>query len=249
MNPYRHTLLALACCALWSASAAAEPKAGPDPAAAQALRKAQGMLRQLSQERADLEAKVAELTASQDVQLKTIDELKGKIKALEPLQALPAQIQQQKASLDAMQASNAALQQRISGDADRIRGGMDQQRKLAAELEQFRRDNALLVHAVAERTEWIQACTGKNEALLKANRDWLDKNGNKKLWDEIAEAEPFTGIAAVTQENKVEEFRYKLGDLEVTPWREPPAAAEPPPATAEEATPPEPAAPPSQPSQ
>ncbi len=246
MNPYRQTLLALACCALWSASAAAEPKAGPDPAAAQALRKAQGMLRQLSQERADLEAKVAELTASQEAQLKTIDELKGRIKALEPLQALPAQLQQQKASLDAMQANNASLLQRISGDADRIRGGMDQQRKLVAELEQFRRDNALLVHTVNERTQWIEACTEKNQGLLKANREWLDKHGNKKLWDEIAEAEPFTGIAAVDQENKVEEFRYKLGDLEVTPWREPPAGAEPPPAATEPAAPaePEPAAPP-----
>lgn len=247
MNPYRQTLLALACCALWPATAAAEPKGGPDPAAAQALRKAQGMLRQLSQERADLEAKVAELTASQDAQLKTIDELKGRIKTLEPLQALPAQLQQQKASLEAMQANNASLLQRISGDAERIRGGMDQQRKLVAELEQFRRDNALLVHAVAERTQWIEGCTEKNQALLKANREWLDQNGNKKVWEDIAEAEPFTGIAAVSQENKVEEFRYKLGDLEVTPWREPPAGAEPPPAV--ESAPPEPeqaAPPPSQ---
>lgn len=218
MTKHHRKILALACCALWwNSPGLAEPKGGADAALVQNLRKTQGMLRQVAQEKADLEAKVLDLEA----QLKAIDGLKARIKELEPLES---QVKQQKANLDTLQAGNASLQQRISGDADRIRNGMEQQRKVLGELERFRRDNALLVAAVQERTQWIGDCAGKNQALLKANRDWIDQHGDKKLWDEIIAAEPFTGIAAVTQENAAEQFRYKLGDLEVTPWREPGAA-------------------------
>lgn len=223
MNIPRKKLLALACCALcWSAAARAEPKGGADPALTQTLRKTQGMLRQITQEKADLETKAADLDKQLKEALKLADGLKARVKELEPLEG---QVKQQKASLDALQEGNANLQQRISGDAERIRGGVEQQRKLATELEKFRRDNALLVNAVEERTHWIADCSAKNQALLQANREWIDQGGDKTLWDKIVAAEPFTGIAAVKRENAAEAFRYKLGDLEVTPWREPGPAA------------------------
>ncbi len=184
----------------------------------QTLRKAQGMLRQLSQEKADLEAK----TAALEEQVKALEPLRARIKQLEPLEN---EVKQHKASIESMQAGNAALQERLSGDSERLRAAAENQKKTLGALESYRRDNTLLVNAVLERTHWIEECSGKNQALLRANREWIDRQGKKSLWDDIEAAEPLTGIGAVAEENAAEEFRYKLGDLEVTPWREPGAAS------------------------
>jgi hypothetical protein len=207
--------LALACCALaYGASAQAEsPKGGGDAAVVQTLRKAQGMLRQLSQEKAELEAKVAGLEG----QVQEMDALRARIKQLEPLEGV---VKQSQASLEQLRASNTSLLERISGDADRLRSVGETYRRTSGELQKYQQDNALLVNAVIERTRWIEACSGKNKALLQANREWIDRHGDQQLWDEIIAAEPFTGIGAVAEENAAEEFRYQLGDLEVTPWRE-----------------------------
>jgi TolA-binding protein len=200
----------------------AEPAPKGDPAVLQTLRKAQGMLRQLSQEKADLEAKNAE-------QEKRIRSLEDQVRQLEKLEkqlpSLEEQARQQKAALDALHAQNASLQGRIGQDSERIAGLNERQRKTVAEMEKVKRDNLLLVGAVKERTEWIAACTDKNKALHQANREMLDRFGEKGFWDAVKTAEPFTGLAAVDQENAVQEFRFKLDDLQVTPWREPPQAA------------------------
>ena len=85
MNGHRHKLLRRLLCLLvlalpiGTAPVYAEPaKGGGDAAVLQTLRKAQGMLRQLAQEKADLEAKTTGLEA----QVKTLE---TRVKELEPL--------------------------------------------------------------------------------------------------------------------------------------------------------------------
>ncbi|CAL1239701.1 hypothetical protein [Candidatus Methylocalor cossyra] len=211
-SPRAGRLLAVAAL-LWASlpggAVAQAPKS--DAAIVQTLRKAQGMLRQLSQEKADLEAKNAAL----DERVKALE---ARVRQLEPLEG---QVKQQKLNLEALQGSNAALQQRISGDAERLRALGERQRQLGAELEKYRRDNRLLVDAVKERGRWIEQCAGKNRSLLEVNRELLKKYRDKGFWDEFKAVEPFTGIGAVAEENAVQDFRYKLEDLEITPWREP----------------------------
>jgi vacuolar-type H+-ATPase subunit I/STV1 len=208
----------LVCCSLaWnSASLAETPKGGGDAAVLQTLRKAQGLLRQLSQEKADLEAKNAAL----EEQIKALKAVEARVRQLEPLEN---EVRQHKASLEEMRAGNAALQQRISGDAEHLRAFAERQRKTAGELEKYRRDNVLLVNAVTERTRWIEECAGKNKSLVQANREWIERHGNQDFWETLKAAEPLTGIGAIAEETAVQEFRYKLGDLEVTPWQEPQA--------------------------
>lgn len=140
-----------------------------DAAIVQTLRKAQGMLRQLSQEKADLEAKNAAL----DERVKALE---ARVRQLEPLEG---QVKQQKLNLEALQGSNAALQQRISGDAERLRALGERQRQLGAELEKYRRDNRLLVDAVKERGRWIEQCAGKNRSLLEVNRELLKNTATR----------------------------------------------------------------------
>ncbi|MGZ8219977.1 hypothetical protein [Methylomagnum sp.] len=202
---------------VWPGATLAEPaKGGGDAAVLQTLRKAQGMLRQLGQEKADLEAKNAELADK----LKALEAKAGQV---EPLQS---QLQQMKASLDAVQGNKAALEQQLSGQTTRLQTAADQQRKTSGQLTKVQRDNLLLVNAVKERTDWIGQCADKNKSLVRANREIVAKlGGNKSLWDSFKEAEPLTGLGAVAKETAAQDFQYKLDDLEVTPWNEPPPDA------------------------
>lgn len=227
----------LGCALAWGPVAQAEaPKGGPDAATLQSLRKAQGTIRQLTQEKTDLETqaqalqdKIKSLEAASAASLASAQ---ARIKQLEPLEN---EVKLSKASLEELRNGNTALQQRISEDTGRLQSLAGTQKKTAGELEKFKRDNELLVNAVLERTRWIETCTGKNQALIQANRELLEKYSSKGVWDTIKSAEPFTGINAVAEENKAQEFSFKLGDLQVTPWQEPPADSAPPPAPAAQA--------------
>jgi chromosome segregation ATPase len=187
-----------------------------DPAVIQTLRKAQGMLRQLSQEKADLEAKNAELQ----------ERVKSLESTAQRLGSLENEVRRQKAGLEALQSQNQSLQTRIGGDAERISALGERHRKTAGELEKVKRDNLLLVNAVKERTQWIEDCSGKNKSLIQANREILEKFSQKGFWESLAAAEPLTGIGAVADENAVQEFRYKLENLEITPFEAPPVNAQ-----------------------
>lgn len=230
MQPKFPIIAAAVCCACALAAghtASAEPaKGGGDAAVVQTLRKAQGMLRQLSQEKADLEAKNAELEG----QIKALKALEPKAAQVEPLQN---QLAQAKASLEALHGSNASLQQQIGTQNSRLQTAAEQQQKTAGSLARTQRDNQLLVNAVKERTHWIEECTGKNQALVRANREMVEKFGSRDFWDNFKETEPLTGLGSVAKENLAQEFHYKLDDLEVTPWKEPSAGDPRPPGKAD----------------
>lgn len=202
--------IALGLCSLvWSGSVFAEKPKGDD-GVVQTLRKAQGMLRQLSQDKIELEAKNAALEKQLADQTAALKVLEAKAAKLEPLQG----------ELKQITAARQSLEQQLGGQTSRLHALSDQQKKTLAELQRYRRDNQLLVDAVKERTRWIESCTAKNRDLVRANEEILEKFGNTGLLDKLVESEPFTGIAAVDKENAVQEFRYKIEDLEVTPWKD-----------------------------
>lgn len=223
-------LFLLLWCAVFGPSAVHAQAPKQDSAAAQALRKAQGMLRQLSQEKTALEGEKSAL-------LDQVGKLEDKIKQLEGLESV---VQQQKASLDNLRAGNESLQGRIHQDSERIRGLNERLRAAVGQLKKYQQDNALLVGAVAERSRWIEACTEKNQGLYQANRELLDKYQGKGFWDALTEGEPFTQISSVKAENEAQEFQFKLEDLQVTPWQEAGVAvSETSPAASENAPPPD----------
>lgn len=206
--------LSLGCAVLGPSPVQAQaPK--QDGAAVQALRKAQGMLRQLSREKAALEGEKAAL-------LDQVKKLEDKVKQLEGLENV---IRQQKLSLENLRAGNESLQGRIHQDSERILGLSERLRAAIGEVKKYRQDNALLVNAVAERSQWIQACSEKNQGLYRANRELLSKYQNKGFWEALTEGEPITQIGLVKAENEIQEFRFKLEDLRATPWQEAGATA------------------------
>jgi DNA repair exonuclease SbcCD ATPase subunit len=200
-----------------NATLAEPPKGGGDAAVLQTLRKAQGMLRELGQQKADLEAKNAELESK-------LKALEAKANQVEPLQS---QLQQMKASLDTLQGSKTALEQQITGQTARLQTAAEQQQKTSGQLAKVQRDNLLLVNAVKERVQWIIGCADKNKSLVRTNREIIERlGGSKSLWDTFKEAEPLTGLGAIEKENAAQDFHYKLDDLEITPWQEPPPNAQ-----------------------
>lgn len=217
----------------------AEPaKGGADAGLAQTLRKAQGMVRQLSQEKADLEAKVQAM----ETQVKDLEAKAAKVAPLETqLKDTQASVENLTKSVKTLDHDKKLLERdkaHLTAEGEKLREGIatqkeyieEQNAKLKAaaeqyettsgELEQNRQDNQLLVNAVKERTRWIQECTGKNQSLVKANRELLQKFADEGVWDRVKVAEPFTGIGKVKRENAVQDFEFKLEDLQVTPWQE-----------------------------
>jgi hypothetical protein len=146
-----------------------------------------------------------------------VKDLEAKISQLEPLKG---QLQQAKTSLATQQQTNDSLRRQIGDQTSRLEAMSAAQHRTTDDLGRQRQDNRLLVDAVKERTRWIQECTGKNAGLVKTTKEIVENLGNRSFWDQFGDAEPFTGIASVTKENAMQEFKFKLEDLQVTPWRE-----------------------------
>jgi len=190
---------------LWiSTTHAAVPK---QPSAnSQALQKAQGMVRQLSEEKAALEA---EKNALQEQMKK----LEAQVKQLSPLQA---EVQRYQADAETLRGNNGALNSQLSTVRQKQHALQHQLREIVGQAKQIQADNQLLVSAVREREQWINRCRGKNQQLVAANQDLLGKYQERGFWDRVAELEPFTGIGKVETQNSVETYQFKLEDLKVT---------------------------------
>lgn len=176
-----------------------------------ALRKAQYMLRQLSQEKADLQAENARVNDELQALQKRFDELQGKLDKAEH-------------HLDKSRNTNEQLAGRIRRDNEKMAEVQKKYLKSIQTLQASKRDNQLLVSAVEERNQWIEVCRGRNEEMYQANRELLDRYENKGVWEAARQREPLTGIPRVQLENEIQEFRFRLEDLQVSRFE--PAAAE-----------------------
>ena len=173
-----------------------------ESAADRAMRKAQGMLRQLAAEKKSLELKNSEIASELD-QAKT--EI-GKQQA--------ALAEQQKIN-QALSENNALLLERVHSDHEKMQDMIEKYRSKQMELDLYRHDHEILKSAVVERNEWMSQCRQKNAELIDAGKDLLRRYDDKSLWDSILSQEPLLGVAKVDQEIQEQEYRFKLEDLEV----------------------------------
>ena len=196
-----------------------------DPDIVQTLNKAQGMLRQLSQEKAELEARQAETAkaledAQQalDAKLKENQQLQADLKQkTDLLTALQHNNEILKKNNEVLKTNHENLKKHCAEQMDKAR---EQIQQLGGDVRNHQHDNALLVNAVKERGRWIEQCTQRNQQLIRVNREILDNFNNQSFWENLKEAEPLTGIGSVARENRIEEYRYRLNDLRVTPWQD-----------------------------
>jgi chromosome segregation ATPase len=201
----------------WPAARAEAPK--QDAALQQVLRKAQGALRQLSQEKAQLETDKAALAEQ-------VKKLEAQVQKLEPLQG---EVERQKSAAASLQAANSGLEGQLGSSRQRESQLHAKLQDIVTKAKQIQADNLHLVEAVKEREQWISQCGIKNADLQKTGGELIERYKAKGFWDKVGEVEPFTGIGKVKTENLEQDYRYKLQDLKVTPFESQAQAAEAPP--------------------
>lgn len=199
-NIYLLTLV----CLLHCAQIGAAPK--QETPEQQAFKKAQGAVRQLSEEKRALETEKAGL-------LEQVKKLESLVRQLEPLQG---EVQQHKTQAETLRNANSTLAAQLNGEREKQQGLHSKIKDIVAEAKLIQDDNRLLVAAVNERERWTRECSDKNRQLLEANHALVDQYKDQGFWDKLAEVEPFTGIGKVEVQNTVETYQFKLDDLKVT---------------------------------
>ncbi len=179
----------------FSAQLNAEVRRDAGGGSAQANKKAQYMIRQLYNEKQALEVKLAEL--------------QGKFDGLTKEHAKTT------ASLEKSSANNEKLVSRVKGTSEKYKELAVKYRQAISILRKANLDNRYMVRAVQEREQWIAECSDRNDGLFDANTDLLSKYGEAAGKD----AEPFFGISTVEIENEMQDYQFKLEDLQVTKFK------------------------------
>ncbi|MDD2864558.1 MAG: hypothetical protein PHC99_07510 [Methylococcales bacterium] len=213
-NRLHFSILTLVLAATFSSlTFAVEPK--QSDAAQQALKKAQGVLRQLNEEKVALEAEKKTLSDEKAALQTQVEKLESAIKQLSPLQA---EVAAQKSAADSLRNSNGALSSQLSRSQANERDLNKKLQDTLAQAKLIQNDNQLLVSAVQERERWITRCGEKNRDVIAAANELSAKYQSKSAWATLSEIEPFTGIGNVDEQNKLQDYQFKLDDLKVTPF-------------------------------
>lgn len=198
------TCLLMLICLLHNAQISAAPK--QETPEQQAYKKAQGVVRQLNEEKRALETEKAGL-------LEQVKKLESAVKQLEPLQG---QVEQHKTQAESLRNANGALAAQLNNEREKQQALHGKIKDIVAQAKLIQNDNQLLVAAVNERERWISQCSDKNRQMLEASQALIGKYRDKGFWDNLAEIEPFTGIGKVDSQNTSETYQFKLEDLKVT---------------------------------
>ena len=214
-NSFQFSVLTLVLAASFSPSTfAAQPK--QSDAAQQALKKAQGVLKQLNEEKAALEAEKKTLVDEKAALQAQVEKLES---ALKQIPALQSEIATHKSAADSLRNSNGALSSQLSRSQANERELNKKLQDTVAQAKLIQNDNQLLVSAVQERERFIGQCSEKNRDVIAAANEISAKVQNKSFFEKLAEVEPFTGIGKVETQNTLQDYQFKLEDLKVTAWK------------------------------
>lgn len=178
-----------------------------DPAKLQqALNRAQGLLRQVGQQKATLEVDLAKKTAE-------LGGLKKKLRL--------AETQLEETTLDLESSERAG--ERTSAHLQRAEETLKKTRgKLQEVVERYKELNKLQQRTEAERqmlaanlenTEAeLKDAEGKNLALYKTNMELVDLYRNKTPLTGALQLEPFTGLKNVEVQNRIQDYEYQMFD-------------------------------------
>lgn len=197
--------------ALWGAwMDGARAETGNAAVLAQTLRKAQAMLVKLSEENTRL------TNANRELETK----LARALADTSERDALNVELSAREQALKEARGKSEQQVARINRDAERITKLKEQRQALRAALARQQSDDALLVEAVKERSEWIALCTRNNSELVRLNGQLLEQRVDGGWWQKVKDVEPITNAGRVAAEQAEQDFRFKLEDLSVTPWQD-----------------------------
>ncbi len=194
-----------------------EPKTGDGGLA---MKKAQGLIRQLSQDKTALEAEKAAWQAEKTASLQEKSALEAKLKmlteAVRTLKPLLGEIERYKAGLESVK---NAYDKQLDLDRQNQQSLVQKHNEMIGKANAIYADNQLLVQAVRERENWIEQCSAANQKLRAASVELLDKYRGKGLFQQLGELEPLTGLGQIENETTIEEYKYQLKQLQITPFK------------------------------
>jgi len=213
-NSFQFSVLTLMLAATFSPPTfATQPK--QSDASQQALKKAQGVLKQLNEEKAALETDKKTLADEKAALQTQVEKLES---ALKQIPSLQSEIATQKSAADSLRNSNGTLSSQLSRSQENERELNKKLQETVAQAKLIQNDNQLLVSAVQERERFINQCSEKNRAVIVAANELSTKYQSKSFFEKFSEAEPFTGIGNVETQNTLQDYQFKLEDLKVTSW-------------------------------
>jgi chromosome segregation ATPase len=117
--------------------------------------------------------------------------------------------------LDKYKENDVALRERLAQDRARMQELVDKFRETAQNLRQVEMERGELKLELAGRQEELRLCTRKNLDLYQASLELLDSYEEKGVWDAMMQREPVTGLKRVDVENRIEEYRRRLDQMQV----------------------------------
>lgn len=161
-----------------------------------ALAKAQYMMRQISNQKAELEKQLAGKKVEVEALTKEVAKLKNETKA-----KTEANIAQQQEALTMVRSDRQKMQETLKTETE-------QTRKLTDENEIFSKK-------LAAQTNNFDLCYSNNKKLYEVNKEILGKYQDKGFWAALSQKEPFTTIEKVKVENLVQDYQYQIDTLSV----------------------------------
>ncbi len=198
----------------WSHPLLAEPK-GQDAALKEVLRKAQGVMRQLNEDKIRLEAEKTTLQGEKTALEHRLGLLTEKLLKLE---TLPATLERCESRVSTLEDVKTGLNTQLGQFREHEARLKREQQALNERTRLLTADNQWLVEAVREREQWIERCGENNRNLVKSSQQLAEKYRDQGFWKRMLEQEPLTGIGSVQTENAAEAYRYQMHRLKVTPY-------------------------------
>lgn len=180
-----------------------------------AIKKAQGLIRQLSQEKSALEAE-------KSVWRQEKEQLETRLHALEQdgdkqRQSLQGEVGRYKTELESMKAGQEI---RFEQERRQKQELLQKHNEMVVKAKAIFADNQLLVQTVRERELWMAGCADNNRKLRQINAELLERYQKKSWVQMLKEMEPLTGIASVETEMAADALQYRLDQLQITPYKD-----------------------------
>lgn len=176
----------------------------------QALKRMQYMLKQLTNEKAELEIENGKLTGD-------IESLEKKLKkAKNEIEENELSIQRMEANINGLNGTIEKREAKIAKREKQIREVIGKYQDAQLLIRQLNNEKAELELTIVERDNTILEHDEKNLKMYEANLELMDLYENKSSLDSILQGEGVTGLKQVEIENILQEYRFKLEDNRVS---------------------------------
>jgi septal ring factor EnvC (AmiA/AmiB activator) len=188
-TPFYFYLLAILSCSIANVSFANNDNTK------NALAKAQYMLRQISSEKTQLETELAKVKKEKEQLQKDLDNAK------KDHQKTVSSINSQQLQLTSAATEKNNLIKDIEEEKEK--------------LEALTNESSRLLEKLDAQKNNFQTCYINNKKLYEINQEILGQYQEKGFWDALAQKEPLTTIGRVKVENLIQDYQYKMDDLEI----------------------------------